>query len=182
MKPLRMFMPLIAMMATILSVGPIAYAQNKYEVPLFLSASDPMRQGFLRIINRTLDEGGTVTLHAIDDSGRQFGPLDITIPKGGLPISGFAWEPAMHLNSNDLENGNLSKGIPRGIGAGQGDWRLELSTSLELEVLAYIRTYDGFLTKIDGVTDGRVFASSDVYVYKVNILKSSLSASYGSEI
>ena len=33
-------------------------------------------------------------------------------------------------------------------GPATGDWRLELSSTLELEVLSYIRTEDGFLTSM----------------------------------
>ena len=52
----------------------------------------------------------------------------------------------MHFNSNDLEGGNTGKGLTGSTGAGEGDWRLTLTSDLDVEVLSYIRTTDGFLT------------------------------------
>ena len=57
----------------------------------------------------------------------------------------------MHFNSEDLETGNLDKGLSGGVGAGVGDWRLRVSSRLSLEVLVYIRTEDGFLTSMHDV-------------------------------
>ena len=58
----------------------------------------------------------------------------------------------MHFNSDDLENGNPSKGLPNGLGSGQGDWRLELETDLDfVGAFAYIRTSDGFLTSVHDI-------------------------------
>ena len=51
-----------------------------------------------------------------------------------------------HFNSDDLEHGNAEKGLSGGVGAGEGAWRLALSSELDIEVLAYVRTADGFLT------------------------------------
>ena len=39
-----------------------------------------------------------------------------------------------------------AKGLPDGVGPGEGDWRLVLDSELDIEVLAYIRTEDGLLT------------------------------------
>ena len=105
-------------------------------VPLFASASNPNRQGFVRIINRS-NQDGSVTVHAIDDSGAERDAISFPIRAN----------EAKHFNSDDLENGNSIKGI-RGVGPGNGDWRLEVSSALEVEVLAYMRTEDGFLTSL----------------------------------
>ena len=90
MKIRKMLVPWIGMMATLLGMASLSHAQNKYEVPLFLSASNPLRQGFLRIINLS-QVGGTATLRAIDDSGRRFGPINIQIDPGN----------STHFNSDD---------------------------------------------------------------------------------
>ena len=47
-----------------------------------------------------------------------------------------------------MEEGDAKKGLPEGVGSGEGDWRLELSSTLDIEVLSYIRTSDGFLTSM----------------------------------
>ena len=104
-------------------------------VPLFPSASDAALQGFVRVINHS-GESGDVEVEAIDDTGVSYGPLT-------LSISG---DQTVHFNSDDLEAGNAGKGLTGSTGAGQGDWRLELTSELDIEVLSYIRTTDGFLT------------------------------------
>ena len=42
-------------------------------------------------------------------------------------------------------------GLSGGTGTGNGDWRLELTSDLDLEVLSFIRTEDGFLTAMHDV-------------------------------
>ena len=111
-------------------------AESGHMVPLFPSASDAQgRQGFARVINHG-DEPGEVTIHAFDDQGSSHGPLTLTIGAGAT----------VHFNSADLENGNAGKGLSGGTGPGEGYWRLELDSALDIEVLSYIRTGDGFLT------------------------------------
>lgn len=58
---------------------------------------------------------------------------------------------ARHFNSADLEQGNADKGLSAGIGTGTGDWRLTVSGDLDLEVLSYARTSDGFVTTMHEV-------------------------------
>ena len=108
-----------------------------HRAPLFPSASDPFRQGFVRVVNRSA-EAGEVSVRARDDSGRDYEPVALAIGAG----------QAVHFNSDDLEQGNRAKGLSAGVGAGEGDWRLELRSDLDLEVLAYVRTADGFLTSM----------------------------------
>ena len=107
------------------------------DVPLFLSASEPRRQGFLRLINHS-DHAGEVALTAIDDAGREFGPVNLALTT----------RQVIHFNSSDLEMGNSAKGLGSGIGQGQGDWRLRLVGPLPIEALAYVRAAGGFLTSI----------------------------------
>ena len=118
-------------------------APGAYSVPLFPSASDPLRQGFVRVINRS-DQDGEVTVAAIDDGGNRV---------DGAVLAIGANETA-HFNSGDLENGKPEKGLSGGTGAPrEGDWRLELASDLDIEVLAYIRTTDGFLTAMHDVVE-----------------------------
>ena len=109
-----------------------------YHLPLLTSASDPLRQGMVRIVNHSVD-AGDVAITAIDDSGYIFGPVTLTVQA----------QQAVHLSSTDLENGNAGKGLP--TGSGEGDWRLNLESDRELDVVAYARTQDGFVTAIDDV-------------------------------
>ena len=108
---------------------------------LFPSASDAQgRQGFVRLINRS-GQAGEMRIEAFDDAGVGSGPVTLDIGA----------EETVHFNSEDLEGGNAGKGLSGGVGSGTGDWRLRLSSSLELQVLAYIRTGDGFLTAMHDV-------------------------------
>ena len=110
-------------------------------VPLFPSASDPLgRQGFVRVVNRSTG-AGTVHIAATDDSALAYGDVTLSIGAGAT----------VHFNSNDLELGNAAKGLSGSTGAGIGDWRLDLSSELDIQVLAYIRTSDGFLTSMHEV-------------------------------
>ncbi len=109
-------------------------------VSLFTAATAG-RQSFVRIINRSA-EAGTVTVHATDDSGTVRGYF--TIPIGANQVQYF--------NSDDLENGNAGKGIA-GVGDGTGHWRLTVSSDLDIQALAYMRTTDGFLTALHDIVD-----------------------------
>ena len=105
---------------------------------LFLGASETSgREGFLRVVNHS-NEPGTVRIEAVDDAGTPAGPADL----------GIGPMQAIHLNSGDLEGGNAGKGLPEGLGPGQGDWRLTLSSALDVEALSYVRTDDGFVTSM----------------------------------
>lgn len=107
-------------------------------IPFFLSASDELgRQGFVRVINHST-EAGEVSITAFDDEGESYGPLTLSL----------AAHETAHFNSDDLEYGNPAKGLMGGTGAGQGDWRLDLASGLNIEVLSYVRTSDGFLTSM----------------------------------
>ena len=113
-----------------------------WPVLIFPSAADPSgRQGFVRVVNRSA-VGGEVRIDAWDDAGERFGPLRLAIGPG----------EAAHFNSQDLEAGNAAKGLSGGVGAPTaGHWRLELSSTLDIEVLSYVRTPDGFLTSVHDV-------------------------------
>ena len=112
----------------------VAASAEDHLVPLFPAASDSVRQGFVRVINHG-EVSGEVSIEAIDDEGGVH-ELTLSIDAG----------ETLHFNSNDLEDVNADKGLSGTIASGQGDWRLDLTSDLDIEVLAYIRTQDGFLT------------------------------------
>ena len=123
------------------STGEAAVVERTALAGLFPRASDMVRQGFVRVINHSA-EAGEVTVAAIDDGGMRAGPVVLTLAGGATA----------HFNSDDLEAGNADKGLPDGVGPpGEGDWRLELESQLDIEVLSYIRTEDGFVTAMHDV-------------------------------
>lgn len=87
--------------------------------------------GFVRIINRS-EDSGSVTIHAVDDSGQQFGPATVTLGAGA----------AMQLEPGDL-----------GIAGSAGPWRLELTTTLRIQASAYARNADGTLAGLHQVAE-----------------------------
>ena len=92
-------------------------------------ASDPARQGFVRVLNHS-DAAGEATVTATDDAGNAY-----------------------------------DKGLTGATGPGEGGWRLAVeSDTLTVEVLAYMRTPDGFVTGMnatapleDGARDVAIF-------------------------
>ena len=109
-------------------------------VLMFPSAADPLRQGFVRVINRS-HRAGEVRILAVDDSGRPFDPLTLAID--GLET--------VHFNSNDLEIGHPDKGLAGSTGAGDGNWRLDFSSELDIDVLSYVRTNDGLVAAMHDI-------------------------------
>ena len=102
-------------------------------VPLFAAAGGHRQESFVRIVNLT-DRDGAVRVTAIDGRGSRFGPAI-------LPIEA---RKTAHFNSQDLEHGSAETGLSPGLGVGDGDWRLELRSSLPVQVFAYTRHADGF--------------------------------------
>lgn len=109
--------------------------------PLFPeNPSGSGREGFLRIINYS-DESGRVSITALDQDGRDYGPARLTMEA----------RQTIHLAPEDLARGNPEKGLSGATGSGWGDGRLELTSDLDVMVLSYIRYPDGFLTAMHDI-------------------------------
>ncbi len=134
--------PAAAFASPTAAAGVVSSDTEAHLVPLFPSTSDEHREGFVRVINRT-DTAGEVTITAIDDDGLSSGPVQLAIDA----------RETVHFNSENLEQGAADKGLPVGTGSAQGNRRLELASDLNIEVLAYIRTEDGFLTAMHDVVE-----------------------------
>ena len=122
---------------TNLSTQPYEDGGPLHQVSMFPADSDPVREGFVRVANHS-EESGEVTVFAWDDAGTRYGPVALAIGASAT----------VHFNSGDLERGNPDKGLLSGTGPGYGDWWLEFESDLELHVLGYVRTEDGFLTSM----------------------------------
>ncbi len=108
-----------------------------WAVPLFPAAADASgRTGVVRVLNRS-DMDGAVLVEAVDEAGQTAGPAMLSLAAGA----------AASFDSADLENDNAEIGLAAGVGSPtRGSWRLLLWSVLDIEVLAYLRTPDGFLT------------------------------------
>ena len=122
---------------TNLSGGPVPVVSGAHVVPLFPAADAAGHQGFVRVVNRE-DRPGAVTVTAFDDAGNNHG--SVTLELGARAAAPF--------NSSDLERGNPDKGLSGSVGAGSGDWRLAVTADVEVDVFAYIRHADGFVTSM----------------------------------
>ena len=112
-----------------------------HRLPLLVSASGAAeREGVVRLINRS-DGGGEVRIEGFNDAGVRHGPVTLRLEAG----------EAVHLGATELERGSAARGLVGRLGSGEGDWRLEFTSALDLEVLAYTRTADGFLTAMHDV-------------------------------
>ena len=129
------------------------------------AASAP--QGLVRLVNRTLGTA-TVGISATDDGGWTAESVELQIGGG----------QTVQISSDDLESGNVDKGLSFGTGSGDGDWWLKLTSESEIEVLAYLRTEDGFLTAAqDSVRGsgtlyrvGMFYPVGDTHVSKLRIV------------
>ena len=107
-------------------------------IPYLPSANDAHgRQGILRVIN-SADEEGPVAISVIDEQGNSFGPLTLSM----------CAKQSIELNATDIENGNTEKGLEGAAGAGQGDWRLELSSTLDFHASSRLETSDSYVTSL----------------------------------
>ena len=127
-----------------------------HHVPLFLSAADQWgRRSFVRVVNND-ETAAVVRIRPFDDTVHDYGSVSLTVAAGEVA----------YFNSHDLETGG--RGLSGGVGAGEGDWRLELNTVEDIDVFAYVRHADGFLTSMHdvvGASAGRhivpIFNSAD---------------------
>ena len=120
-------------------------ATGRTHAPLVPGASNPMREGLVRIVNPSA-QSGEVRIVAIDDAGWRGAPVTLGIGAGA----------SAQFTSRDLEWGNPVLDLTGAAGPGTGDWRLEIASDLDIEVLPYARTADGALSAM-----GEVVAAED---------------------
>ena len=119
-----------------LAFGTISDKAVKARVtPFFPTPGYENGQGFARVVNHGADSG-EIQIDAFDDAGRHRGTATLAVGAS----------QAVHFNSDDLKTGSGDKGLDGAVAAGIGAWRLQLRSSLDFEVLSYVRTRDGFLT------------------------------------
>ena len=118
---------------TNLSSVPAGAEAGVHRLALLPPADDPLRQGFVRLVNRS-DEAGTVTLRAFDDAGTAYPAQTLALSAG----------QAMHFTARDLEEGHADKGLS-GTGDGAGSWQLVFEpepADLDLQALSLVRNPD----------------------------------------
>ena len=110
-------------------------AEESHTVPYVPSASSEGHAGVVRIESRS-GVSGEVSVVAVDDAGQRLEAGRLTLGAGA----------AVEFEMAAMESGDASLGLA-GTGPGQGDWRLELTTELDIEARSYARS-EGFLTAL----------------------------------
>ena len=123
-------------------------------VPFLVAASNTPPYGFVRVENRS-DESGSVEITAIDDTGERFGPVTLTLDAG--EVGSFT--------SRHLEEGEAQRSLPAGVGDGDGHWRLEIESDLDIAAQAYARNPEDFVSRLDATVAGTYDAG--VHRYEV---------------
>ena len=125
---------------------PLADGTTRHRVPFLPAAAGPY-EGLVRVVNRSA-KAGEATIEAMDDEGNRFGPARLSLDA----------RQAVLFSSADLEHGNDAKGVAGALGPGEGDWRLALTSTLDLQVLSYVRSEGGLVSAMHDLapvaTDG----------------------------
>ena len=110
-------------------------AEEVHTVPYVPSSAAEGHAGLVRIESRST-RPGQVRVVAVDDAGQR-------VEAGRLTLGAGA---AVEFEMAAMESGDAAPGLA-GTGPGQGDWRLELTTELDIEARAYARS-DDFVTAL----------------------------------
>ena len=110
-------------------------AEELHTVPYVPSAAAEGHAGLVRIESRS-GVSGQVRVVAVDDAGKRMEAGRLTLDAGA----------AMEFEIGAMESGDAALGLV-GTGPGEGDWRLELTTDLDITARAYARA-EGFLTAL----------------------------------
>ena len=110
-------------------------AEEAHTVPYVPTASSEGYAGLVRIESRS-PRSGEVRVVAVDDAGQR-------VEAGRLTLGAGA---AVEFEMAAVESGDAALGLT-GTGPGEGDWRLELTTELDIEARAYARSED-FVTAL----------------------------------
>jgi type VI secretion system secreted protein VgrG len=117
---------------------------NQVHVWIVNPASNTDQRSVLRVVNRNAS-AGAVLIEAIDDDG-------IAAPGGSATLALPALA-AVELTAQDLEQGNVGKGLQGALGDGSGKWRMVLSADVPIDAQSQLSTPSGFLTDLSRVVE-----------------------------
>lgn len=125
-------------------------------LPIANPGSNLNQQTFIRFINPT-DSEANDEVYGIDDGGKRSrqGALSFTLPENST----------QQFTAQDIEDGNPDRGLTSNLCDGQGKWQLRVRSDVEIRVMGFIRTADGFLTSLNEVVPR---TAEDNFVYFAN--------------
>ena len=121
----------------------LAKGRTRHSIPYLPSADTLWHRSFIRVANHSA-LAGDVLLRAVDDAGELADP--VTLELGA--------EAAARITATDLEFGNIEKRLLGNAGAGQGDWRVHLTSGLDIEARSYVHTPDGLVAPLHDLVSG----------------------------
>lgn len=113
-----------------------------HSVPMFNPGSNANQQSRLRIINNS-NYSNDFLISGIDDNGTD-------APNGSVSITLGANEAAT-FSSQDLENGNVAKGLTGSLGKGTGKWRLSVISTEESTAMSFMELPGGYVSNTSDV-------------------------------
>ena len=119
---------------------PTTEGTSRHTVPLLVRTSSPQGQGLIRVRNAS-NARGLIWIEAVDDDGGTVEDVMLTVDA----------DETVEFSTDDLEMGNRAKGLSGSVGSVDQDWRLRLHSELDLTVLSYALTSEGFLTAMHDV-------------------------------
>ena len=82
-----------------------------------------------------------MTISGVDDNGNAgFGTVSFTLPA----------RTVLEVSAQDLENGNVEKGLTGQLGNGAGKWRLTISSSEPSTVINILESAGGYISNLSG--------------------------------
>ncbi|MBI2382250.1 MAG: hypothetical protein HYV16_15965 [Gammaproteobacteria bacterium] len=115
------------------------YNGSVVDVFTFNPAGNSSQESFVRI-SATGSVGGNVSIVGTDDAGNTAGPVTLALGQG----------ESVQLNSGDIENGNVSKGLTGSFGDGTGKWRMTITGEFDGMIVTSLNrnNADGTLTNL----------------------------------
>lgn len=139
---LRAFATFLLLISAALAVNTQAAGTAVY-INYVPPASNTLQQGFIRVTNQNASLDAAVAVLAINEKGVFSDKISVT----------FTVKPneTKQFTVSDLEKGNTTKGLTGAIGTGTGNWRLFVYSTSLVNVAAFVRTPDGFLSAIHDI-------------------------------
>ena len=117
--------------------------RSQLRIPYLPSAATPWNRSYVWLGNRSA-LAGEVLIRAIDDMGTPGEAASLKL--GG--------DSTKTITAMELELGARTKGLVGSAGSGHGDWRLEMSSQLDIEARSFVRTPNGLVAPIHDVVEG----------------------------
>ena len=112
-----------------------------HNVPIFNPGNNLNQVSKLRIIN-TANINNTFLIGGVDSDGYS------SVSSVTLTLAPFN---SVEITSQDLENGNIEKGLTGSIGTGSGKWSLDITSGYTSIVMNFLEAPGGYLSNLSNI-------------------------------